>query len=73
VDQVSLQISSDRKVKLVWQLIDPNGRKLMKQAITVQPGNTVLPINIEQYPTGTYRIVAYENGQLINTVSFVKY
>jgi hypothetical protein len=73
VNQANLQISSDRTVKLVWQLLDANGRKLTQQSITVQPGNTLLPVNVEQYPSGTYRIIAYENGQLINTVSFVKY
>jgi hypothetical protein len=70
-DNATLAVNATQKGKLVYTIIDQQGRTVQTKSIAVNEGNNILSIEARSFTSGVYTVVL--NGSGVNSqIRFIK-
>lgn len=67
-----IKISSDEKININIEVFDLTGRTIIKQSLSILPGNNLIPVNTQKLVRGLYQVSVYTNDQNPQTVKLIK-
>jgi hypothetical protein len=66
-DDVTVRIDTDRPSSARVRIIDPHGVIMSDNPLVLDSGSKLLQINVQEYPTGAYRVVLDADGYVLTS------
>lgn len=71
-DKLFVTISSDKVQVVEWMIVGQSGQVLARQKQTTSVGTQRLPIQVQQFAAGTYRLQVIANSEVVASQPFIK-